>query len=52
MTSEELSAIVGEIRAGRAEDDALDWKRAFWAVHEDPGRREFLKDVAARVIGE
>jgi Schlafen, AlbA_2 len=47
MTREELSNLIAEIRAGRSEDDAMDWKRAFWDLKSDPSRREFIKDISA-----
>jgi hypothetical protein len=47
MTREELSELITEIRAGRSEDDATDWKRAFWDLKNDASRREFIKDISA-----
>jgi len=47
MDTSELIALLAEIRAGRPEDEALDWKRAFWDLKRDEGRREFLKDIVA-----
>ena len=47
VTEVELIDLIHEIRAGRTEDDSVDWKKAFWNFGVPESRREFLKDIAA-----
>jgi hypothetical protein len=42
-----LIVLIQEIRAGRAEGDCADWKRAFWDFGVEKSSHEFLKDIAA-----
>jgi hypothetical protein len=47
MTRQELEDVVQEIRDGRTEDGALDWKRKFWVLTQKESLKEFLKDITA-----
>lgn len=47
MTEQEVLELINQIRSGRPEDDALDWKRKFWEISVPKSRHEFIKDIAA-----
>lgn len=47
MTKDELTELIKDIRNGRTEDDATDWKRQFWELGVPESRKQFLKDIAA-----
>lgn len=47
MKKEELEALVDEVRAGRGEDAATEFKRSWWNFTVDESRKEFVRDVTA-----
>jgi len=47
MDEADLEALLDEVRDGREEDRATDWKRTWWNFDKEKGRSEFIKDIAA-----
>src|SRR5262245_13764113 len=47
MTADELTALIREIRLGRAEGNSLEWKRQWWDLTSPNGKAEFRRDIAS-----